>query len=194
MPSNSFHFPGNRPIASWDHDQQAVGSRLTQSHYHLGGNDFDLGLEVRETKIHFPHRGRSVAIGLFMPRSPVHNVSKVNRIPRQAHGLDNLRQQLTGWAYERQPLLLFLGTGSFAAKEKLGVQVPGAKNDLAVWVEFGLAGRTCPDFSRSQLQRSSLEPSGKSNSGGSGISESSFSGNARIAATDGSRGESFRLP
>ena len=81
-----------------------------------------------------------------MPRSPVHYVSDVHRLPRQAHGLDNLRQQLTGRADERQSLLLFLGTGGFAAKEKVGVQVATAKDYLAVGIKFGQAGRTGLDF------------------------------------------------
>ena len=147
---NPFEFiPFPPTVAQSSHGvmtEESVGRRFAQSHHHLGRNDFDLGFEVREAKIHFPHRGRSVSIGLAVPRSPVHYVSEVHRFPRQTHGLDNLRQQLTGRADKRLSLLLFLGTGGFAAKEKVGVQVAGAKDNLAVGVEFGQAGRTGLDF------------------------------------------------
>ena len=107
----------------------------------------DLRTDGRELLFHKRIAGGNfIRFGIAILRGPaLEDIADIDILTFEANGLDNLRQQLTGPADERQALLVFIVTRSFAYEYEFGIRITGTKDEIRT-LGRKLAALAVPNF------------------------------------------------
>src|SRR5688572_8107835 len=117
--------PATQPRDRIHRLQQRLRRELAERHDHARLDDVDLAEQVRLALLDFVGFGIAVA-----GRPAFDDVGDVDLIAREADGLDDLRQQLSGAADERLTALVFFLAGRLADEHQPRFGVADAKDDL----------------------------------------------------------------
>jgi hypothetical protein len=109
-------------------------------------NNLHLGVEIRETEIHFLGGWGAVPETCLGTRTPLEDIPDVDLFPGKTHSLDHSIELLAGWTDEGLGLLLFLFSGSLATEKDMGIQVALAKNQVPARIQICQASRAVEDF------------------------------------------------
>jgi len=103
-----------------------------EANNHFGIYDLELADEIRRTGGDFIRFG----LAIFW-RTAFYDVANVNIFALQAHGFNHLRQQFPRATNERDAGSVFIGAGTFAHEDEVGVGIAIGKDDVfAFFVEF----------------------------------------------------------
>ena len=111
--------------------KQALNRYRTQRHDHLRLNNVDLFDEIWTAGLHLQRRRRPISKRSGRRVRPAfQDVRDVNVGPREAHRLDNFREQLTGASHERLALRVLIRARRFADEHQVGIGIADAENSL----------------------------------------------------------------
>ena len=138
--------------------------------------DDHFGLDGRELAQQKRHAGGDFVFfrRAIFRRAALHHVGDVDVVALQAHGLDHLRQQLSGAADKGNALHVFVVPGPFADEDQLGVRIAHAEDDL-VAVAVQLAARAVAQVGGDALERVAFDAVG-------GFEERRAAGTMSVAA------------
>jgi hypothetical protein len=121
--------------------EQRLRGELSERHDHLWLDARDLRLEERRALRDLVRLGIAIA-----GRTALHDVGDVDLLAREAHGSDDLRQQLAGASDERLALFVFIGPRAFPDEHQRRLGIPYSENQVgSPSVQF--ASRAVADFS-----------------------------------------------
>ncbi len=93
-----------------------------------------------------------IGLGYAILRRPaLHDVGDVHLLAAQSHGGNHVVEQLSGFAYERHALRIFVCAGTLAYEHEPGIRIAIPKNDL-VPPRCERTPGTVPDIFANQLQ------------------------------------------
>ena len=161
--------------------QQRLRREGAERDHHLRLHDVDLPEQERLAAGHFVGLGVAVA-----GRPALEDVGDVDVLPRVAHRLDDLGEQLAGAADERLALDVFVGARRLADEHQIGARVADAVDDLLPPLRVQLAADAVAEVVADRDQRRGGDSASAGT--GSGASSRSAAGRSSGAAGRGAGG------